>query len=111
MDAADEERGPLLDQLEALRRQLESATKKLGEGVPDVAQVAVKQEQQDADLEQAKALAKQLLQEQELDQAVHQLKQLSRLLPHLEEVDEKKGKWWTKHMHKAVSHVGDAEGT
>ncbi|KAG3112627.1 hypothetical protein PI124_g17743 [Phytophthora idaei] len=106
----------LLDELEMLQRQLETATntlisgRKPQNGTLDMAKedLEVKEEVEttsSAPFLGAKTLARQILVTTEFETAVSQIKHLERLMPVLKEVDDKKKKWWKKYVQKVVAHT------
>ncbi|KAF4042453.1 hypothetical protein GN244_ATG05349 [Phytophthora infestans] len=106
----------LLDELEVLHRQLGASIdtlilgRKLQNGELDTTKedLEVKEEVDTAETstsQEAKTVARQILQTKEFETAVSQIKQLERLMPILKDEDEKKKKWWKKHVQKAATHT------
>jgi hypothetical protein len=90
----------ILDELDALLGKLSQATSNLGGQGP-----AVKQEQGGEDQDQARTLVKHILQDQDAEKASAQVKRLEKLMPVLQDRDDKQVKWWRKHVQKAVDHA------
>ncbi|KAG7380315.1 hypothetical protein PHYPSEUDO_007327 [Phytophthora pseudosyringae] len=107
----------LLAELETLQRQLETTTTRLisgrtaQNGTLNVAEEVKAETAETAEpaetstFHAAKTLARQIVLSQELETAVHQIRQLERLMPVLKEEDDKKTKWWKKHVQKVVAHT------
>uniref|UniRef100_H3GLZ8 Uncharacterized protein n=1 Tax=Phytophthora ramorum TaxID=164328 RepID=H3GLZ8_PHYRM len=92
----------LLVELEAMQTQLESSVLSL---FSNPHEDGVKEEDGDlAEFQEAKTLAKLIVQNGKVHDAVTQIKRLGRVMPVLAEVDEKKRKWWKSHVLKVVSH-------
>ncbi|KAG7391853.1 hypothetical protein PHYBOEH_006544 [Phytophthora boehmeriae] len=104
-------RSDLLSELEALQLQLEKAATALFTlgGNADVKEEDSVQVDEDASkFQEAKALAKQILQTDNLEDiegAVDKVKQLERLMPEVATVEDKRQRWWKKHVQKAIDHV------
>ncbi|OWZ20716.1 hypothetical protein PHMEG_0004831 [Phytophthora megakarya] len=108
----------VLVSLETLLHELETATntliagRKPQNGALNTAKVGneVKEEPKAADIDnsmhqEAKTLVKQILQTTELETAVSEIRKLEKLILSSNEMDDKKKKWWKKHVQKVVEHA------
>ncbi|POM67105.1 Hypothetical protein PHPALM_16949 [Phytophthora palmivora] len=110
----------LLSSLETLLKEIETSTntliggRKPQNGKLNVAKVEneVKEEvAEDSTHQEAKMLVKKIVVTKELEKAVSEIRQLERLMPVIKNLDEKKKKWWMKHVQKVVEHaVGLVKG-
>ncbi|TDH72070.1 hypothetical protein CCR75_008663 [Bremia lactucae] len=94
-----------LSEFECLQQELEAAMKALlpEQHVPN--DLLDFENGKEVRTSEARTLAKQLLRTHELEVAVTQIKQLVKLMPLEQEMDDNEIKWWTNYAVKVVAHA------